>query len=384
MKLARTPVYLNIAGRYVLDFLKFKILRSSDNPSLVVRLAHADMGHEGRWLYLLLYFLAHKQSKIVLMRDIWNLKEYYRLGKYGRLIFGIKNLSFLKKVPKPDNNTILISDFPYPETERKKWKKFIYVDYNLEKSRAELVGKNYVVLNPRMHPFSYANYSFADFDFFRKSEKKIRIFFSGNVSKKAYLENLLTQKFNIVPRYTLIQSLNNLLGDNLKQIMNIDEFDEVIEIKCKNKFILDDKRFLSNDKWLSTLASSFFFLCPPASHMPFSHNTIEAMAVGTIPLINYQDWFGPPLSDGINCVTFNDAKDLALKIKQILSMNENKIAEMRKNVLEYYKKYLSVESFYKSIYESPHQELTLFYNVEDVSMLPKITKDSVIFGNSTE
>lgn len=380
MKIQRAPVYFNILIQYLLGAVRFKIFGMRKKPSIVIHLVRRDMGHEGRWLYLLLHFLSYKQESAALVRNIWNFREYYLLGKYGRLIFGITNLSFQNKVPFPRKDVILVSDFLYPEEERKKWSKFIYIDYDLGKSRESLANKNYIVLNPRMHPFSYAHYSLLDFEFLRRREKKIKVFFSGNTDKKAYSQNQLTEKFNIVPRYNLIQSLKNLSRDKILLIDNIDTLNKFYKNGCKDKFVLDDNRLVSNNMWLLTLSSSDFFLCPPASHMPFSHNAFEAMAVGAIPLINYPDWFDPPLKNGINCITFSDADDLAKKIEKVLSMEEDEISKMRKDVLEYYEKFLSPDSFYKSINQNPHKELTLFYNVEDVSILPKITGDSVVFG----
>lgn len=44
-------------------------------------------------------------------------------------------------------------------------------------------------------------------------------------------------------------------------------------------------------KWLDVVAKSDFFLCAPGVQIPLCHNAIESMAVGTIPITNYPDWF---------------------------------------------------------------------------------------------
>ena len=248
-----------------------------------------------------------------------------------------------------------------PESEKKKWRRFIFVDYDIGKIREEAGSKPYIVLNPRMHPLSYIYNTPDKIALFRGSSRIVRLFFSGNTDKKTYSGNQLTDKFNIWPRYQIIQALKSL-PPNLSVAIE------------------DKGRRIPFDEWLSILAKCDFFLCPPASHMPWSHNAVEAMAVGAIPLINYPEWFNPPLVHKTNCVAFSGEMDLLVRVKEILAMKPEEIKIMRENVIKYYEEFLSPAAFLKSIEVVPGQELTLFYNVEDPAILGKLNEKSIIFG----
>jgi hypothetical protein len=99
--------------------------------------------------------------------------------------------------------------------------------------------------------------------------------------------------------------------------------------------------------WLDTVSKSDFFLCFSGVELPMCHNAIEAMAVGTIPIISYADWFFPALEHKKNAIVFKDEKDLVEKVNEVFQMPQEQIAEMRRNVLKYYETHLSAESFMK-------------------------------------
>ncbi len=365
MILRRAPYYAELFGQYVFQLIRFNFFRKNKRPDIVVRLSRKDMGHEGRWLFLLLYFLTYGGENAALVRNIWSFPDYYLLGKYGRLIFKLKHLFFLNKLPVPDPNAILVSDLDLQENEKKKWRRFIFVDYDIWKTREEAGSKPYIVLNPRMHPLSYIHHTLDKIASLRGSPRTIRLFFSGNVDKKTYSGNQITDKFSILPRYQIIQALKAL---------------------SKNPAVLieSERRRIPFDKWLPALAKCDFFLCPPASHMPWSHNAVEAMAVGAIPLINYPEWFNPPLQHKINCIAFSGEIDLLDRVKEILAMKPEEIKIMRENAIKYYERFLSPAALLKSIDAVTGQELTLFYNVEDPAILRKLNERSVIFRNDNQ
>ena len=89
------------------------------------------------------------------------------------------------------------------------------------------------------------------------------------------------------------------------------------------------------------------------------HNAIEAMAVGSVPVTGYADWFDPPLEHGKNAVVFSGTEDLKEKVKSVLEMPEEKIAEMRRNAAEYYDRHLSAKSFIRRFEAMPEAPGTL-------------------------
>jgi hypothetical protein len=105
---------------------------------------------------------------------------------------------------------------------------------------------------------------------------------------------------------------------------------------------LTHKRSFS--EWLFTLSLSDAYLCLPGRAIVTCHNVYEAMSVGTIPILQYQSWFNPPLEDGVNCFSFTNDSDIADTIRRVLNTPDDVIKKMRFNVTNYYENYLSEES----------------------------------------
>lgn len=93
--------------------------------------------------------------------------------------------------------------------------------------------------------------------------------------------------------------------------------------------------------WLETLANSQFFLACPGVRYPMSHNVIEAMAVGSIPITQYPEMFFPALEHGKNCLVFTNEQELLEIIQQAISMCTHRRESMRKAAQDYYERYLS-------------------------------------------
>jgi len=99
--------------------------------------------------------------------------------------------------------------------------------------------------------------------------------------------------------------------------------------------------FLSRERYLRMLARSEFALCPPGVFMPHSHNLVEAMAVGTIPLVNYPDFCHPELTAGTNCLAFAAPDELKGAVRRALAAPDVAIQPMRRAVIRYYDEELS-------------------------------------------
>ncbi len=112
-------------------------------------------------------------------------------------------------------------------------------------------------------------------------------------------------------------------------------------------------------RWLGLISSCDFFVCLSGTDLPMCHNAIEAMAVGSIPIIGYPDWFFPTLEHQKNAIVYSGENDLADKIDQVMQMEEAEILQMRKNVVEYYEKNLSALGFKKNFESCKANVITL-------------------------
>lgn len=121
---------------------------------------------------------------------------------------------------------------------------------------------------------------------------------------------------------------------------------------------------LTVPQWMETLAFANFYIAAPGVSMPFSHNAIEAMAVGTIPIIEYGEMFYPPLEHEKNCIMFSGEADFIRKIEECKQMD---VTALRQGVIDYYETYLAPEAAIRNLTARPFSKLYL--NAEHLSVI---------------
>jgi hypothetical protein len=211
-----------------------------------------------------------------------------------------------------------------------------------------------------MHPQIYVQYQehkrLVDY---RKSKRKIRLLFSGNYEQHGYENPFMTNFLGKLTRPQILSFLES--KQQVRMVTSQAELDNILTGDYWNGFVwIDSQRFRINQQyWLATVAQSDFFLCPPGLLLPLSHNAVEAMAVGTIPFINYPEWFFPNLSDSVNCITFSSLTSLHDKLEVILRMNDAQIQTMREQVIQYYLNHLCLEEFAKRLLMYPDNKVYL-------------------------
>lgn len=118
-------------------------------------------------------------------------------------------------------------------------------------------------------------------------------------------------------------------------------------ILCMNEKLEKKSRLvLSNMEHLDFVASSNFFLTAPGTGMPLCHHLIESIKFGTIPITSYPDLMYPRIPFE-SCLSFESYDDLYNSIKAALIMNKNEIIEKQIDLIRFYNKNLSPDSFYK-------------------------------------
>jgi len=132
------------------------------------------------------------------------------------------------------------------------------------------------------------------------------------------------------------------------------------------------KTFLPQKEYLHALRASDFFLSPPGVSMPLSHNLVEGMAAGSIPILNSWEYLDPHLTHGLNCLTFTDEAGLKRVVEEALAMDQEKIRSMRRAVRDYYDEYLTPAKWLGKFLSKPAQgATTLLVNAEEVSVAMK-------------
>jgi hypothetical protein len=266
------------------------------------------------------------------------------LDKYGRLACSLEHVCLTDAIPSETSEMIYLFDEEDRTLGARKWRKKVQVRFD--------VFSPYWFTQPILMPYPvhpvHAGPDLRDrLQKCRTSEKKMRVFFSGD--REGYVSNRIHYPKPKLPRSEVIDAILKEMGDKVRLLQGDHNLRSVLATGYVKRCLIMDQFRIDPPDWLSTLATSDFFLCPPGYVMPMCHNTIEAMAVGAIPIINYPEWLDPHLEHMKNCIAFDDKDDLLGKLNAVLEMGEEHIARLRRRVIEYYDNYLAPETFVRNI-----------------------------------
>ncbi|QDU86956.1 hypothetical protein Pla175_03100 [Pirellulimonas nuda] len=114
-------------------------------------------------------------------------------------------------------------------------------------------------------------------------------------------------------------------------------------------------------QWLGLLGRADFYIASPGTGMPLAHNVVEAMQVGTVPIIEYGDYFRPPLTDGVNALVFRGARGFLGAVERAIAMDAARRAAMHAAVVEYYDTHLRFDSFLRKVEASQERVVEVQY-----------------------
>jgi hypothetical protein len=234
-----------------------------------------------------------------------------------------------------------------------------------------------------MHPIMYSDNLAGSVRELRNRTPLFKILFAGNTDQKEYSRVALKEKFNKTNRYQAIEYVkNNLQADTREIIANLDSL--LAPESYKNKLLLVHSSHLKIPfvHWLPIIANADFFLACSGSRMPMCHNVIEAMAVGTVPILEYPEYFHPPLEHGYNCIAYSGLEDLKDKLEELLDMNTEAIKSLKKNVIAYYDNYLDPEKWVQNLLAIQAEEVTLIVDAHLIPHKKEIPTDFYISEDS--
>lgn len=320
------------------------------------------------YLYPVMHFLNKKNYTIVLKYNyrfisllqigfikilqlenlhIKQLKEIKNIN-YSMLFYDEKNKSLLKKVNAS---------------------KYIFLNTNF------ITDGNQSYMPYTLHQLIYCSESYNKIESYRNNKRKMRVFFAGNTNKDRYTRYKIENIFKIINRNIIINTLLEQI-DIIEKIESQEQFEHILQSNIFLKKIVliltdIDSNYIQKeniripiDNWLETLSYADFFIACPGIQIPYSHNVIEAMSIGTIPIIQYGSLFSPPLKHLENCIEFVDLDDLNQKIRFVLSMNQNEIDKLKQNVILYYDNHLNYNKYVNQIIYSFPNKIELLLCVE--------------------
>jgi hypothetical protein len=295
-----------------------------------------------------------------------------------RGIFRLRNLKIIRNPRKYNNVVMYFYDNLHKKSKLQVAAKFYIKDIIYSKNSVKEIHVPYP-----MHPMVYDKEIYNKTGSYRLAERKMKIFFSGNTHKETYKQYKIHEKYHILDRFEIIDYLRKTFDtEKLHIAVTTDYIDGIFmgESNYSNKITMIDWQWkiehgkfdlrIENTDWVYFLSRADFFLACPGVKIPFCHNIVEAMSVGAIPLTNYGHLFDPPLTDMVNCISFDKLETLVTKINLILKMKKEEIDTLRSNVIDYYDNILDMERFCNKLIsdvKNPDNELVVFSEQFNIS-----------------
>ena len=340
---------------------------TSAAPAVFAKFLKSEiLGEMGRLLFNLLNAFSVSGYHIRLADNL----PQAALDKYGRLACSLGHVSLTDSIPSETSEMIYLFDEEDSTLGAHKWRKKVQVRFDVF---SPYWFSQPILMPYPVHPVHAGPDLRERLRKCRASEKKMRVFFSGD--REGYVTNRIHYPRPKLPRLEVINAILKEMGDKALLVRGEENLGSACATGYVNRCLImdQDQSRIDETRWLGTLAKSDFFLCPPGYVMPMCHNTIEAMAVGAIPIINYPEWFDPPLEHLQNCIAFDDKADLLLKLTEVLEMGGEHIARMRQRVIAYYDDYLDPESFVRKL-ESSEREKLVALMITDANVTKNASK----------
>ena len=305
------------------------------------------------------YIFKHEASSILLIKITDFHKALSRFGfSYLMKNFSI-NLWFkdLKTISFLDKNADYYFNPDY----------FYFFDKNMIENNNNFVLPFYNTKN------FYLKGKLNQFIKLQNSKKKFKVIFSGTTSKEWYenlqFNNLENKKFlnrnevlNIVKENF---SERILVLNNPSQINKINDTNKDILILETNPKISKRQKSFSEADHMKFISESEFFLCMPGSSMPLCYHLIEACLVGTIPILSYNDFLYPKLTNN-EALFYYDKNQLLKSINDALNMDKDRYNKMNKKIIKYYNSNLSPAHIYNKL-QKKKIPLEIFTNFDHTS-----------------
>lgn len=215
------------------------------------------------------------------------------------------------------------------------------------------VEKNSYHIPMSFHPNMYAE-NLWDEPLAERNERVDAIFTFGNFDRRVY-KTIDQYPFKVLNRADLIEFFSK--KQDFISIDNQESLNDLLRNGCDTKFIFVEKsNFQIPMKEVRKYLSNFrYFLCVPGVFAPLSHNFIEAMSAGCVPIIekNYAETIYPPLENGINAIIFEDLLDLDnILTNQLFKKSNEERKNLEENAKIYYNNFLHPKSAGKNILDN--------------------------------
>lgn len=191
------------------------------------------------------------------------------------------------------------------------------------------------------------------------AERSARLFFGGNTSEGKYDKNVIGEVYHMLTRREMLTVVREEITE--PNIFRPESAVQWLESNEPHPFVLCETQIckIPPDRWLEALSKADFFLACPGVGMPLCHNLIEALAAGTIPILQYARYLSPPLEDGVNGLCFDDEDSLRRVVSRLQTMDRSEILKLREGVRTYFNNHLAPGRFTQKMVSMPIETLLL-------------------------
>ncbi|CAN0339532.1 unnamed protein product, partial [Ectocarpus sp. 4 AP-2014] len=307
----------------------------------------------GRYLYHLIHDLVSAGYTPVYRRN-YRFLASMRSKSYKRMLLDLPLHTYASEgdLAQPE---LLVTDSPRV-AQQTGIERSVLIDYEHRRAEADefalQFGLNPTIVAERFEPID------ADLE----SPRPNGVYFAGNIDDKGYDRDVLRDRYGVVTRRELIRLLQTT--DQLPTPFVPTEPEAVERLSDGHPIALAIKagcRVQPSD-WLRQMAEADFFLGCPGTQMPMCHNLIEALAVGTIPILEYEQYTEPALKDGVNCLTFRGADDALAVLRRALAMSLAEKNHLRRGAHEFYRRHHAPGQMVESMLAVEANPVTLVMN----------------------
>lgn len=196
--------------------------------------------------------------------------------------------------------------------------------------------------------------------------RRFRIGFFGTHDREFYTRHYHFPGMN---RFEILEVFLQKFGDRITPLRGFPRDWDSCEVAVSIDSRGGDRKgksFLTQDHYFEALRECDFILSPPGWCMSISHNLIEAMFCGAVPITNGGAFMAEPLRDSETCLEFQNPDDLFSVIERVLAMDESEVARMRNAVNNYYNRFLEPKAFVETFIRGNSKQI--FVNAEEHSV----------------
>lgn len=211
-----------------------------------------------------------------------------------------------------------------------------------------------------MFPGIYATGADRDLARLREQPRRWQVFFGGSFRAERYSMSAISQVYGKLPRATALAALQRSAPEHWVEPTTQQEWSASAAQQQSGVLILNTKHVqVDSADWLGMMASARFFLALPGVSYPMSHNLVEALAVGTVPITEYPELFFPPLVDGVNCLRYRGEQGFVECVQRAQEMDADEQGRLAAGALDYYDNYLAPKAAIARLLSEPGNPVRL-------------------------